>query len=125
MIRPKPPAIYRTWTVEEDNRMFRMKREGKTNFQIATLGWMYTLNADLLLYHFVKDDRLYKIPFQKLKRWAFHDRRIFDFPERRQSKYSQLNDTWGRCVPIEIISSELNLSQPFCPSEFVFQKGAA
>jgi len=87
-----------------------------SNRERFTPGWMFTLNANLLLYHFLREDKLYKIPFLRLKKWAFHERRIFGWPERKQSKYSQLNDTWGRCVPIAVLTRELELTEPFSPA---------
>lgn len=80
-----------------------------------TLGWMFNLKADLLLYHFLKEDALYVIPFNRLRTWAFHERRIYTFPEKPQSKYEQSNDTWGRCVPIDVLTRELSLKPPFHP----------
>ena len=64
-------------------------------------------------------DRLYFIPFKKLRRWAFHDHNIYKWPERKQGKYQQLNDAWGRCVPIDVIVSDLQLGAPFNPVAFL------
>lgn len=74
-------------------------------------GWLHKLRADLLFYHFLKEDELYIINLFRLQQWAFGHSgkagRIYAFPERAQSKYSQLNDTWGRCVPISVIRDEV------------------
>jgi len=35
MIRPKPPTIYRPWTIQEDNKLFQMKRDGRSRLQIS------------------------------------------------------------------------------------------
>jgi hypothetical protein len=76
-------------------------------------GWMFKLKADLLFYYFLKNDELFVFDFFKLKRWAFggaegNERgRIYDFPEKTQSKYTQLNDTWGRCVPFDVLRKEV------------------
>jgi len=111
---------------EESNRYGNFFFETWSNRSRFKLGWIYTLSADLLLYHFIDDDMLFKIPFQKLKRWAFHSGRIYDFEERRQSKYEQMNDTWGRCVPISVIIEELGLNEAFAPSinRIIVLKGA-
>ena len=37
MIRPRFYTCRELWSVEEDNRMLRMKREGRTNLQIAAV----------------------------------------------------------------------------------------
>lgn len=90
----------------------------------SNLGWIWKSRADLLFYHFLDADALYVVNLFHLKRWAFRDPsklrgervngradfmvgRLFDFPERGQSKYNQLNDTHGRLVPISILAAEL------------------
>lgn len=74
-------------------------------------GWLLKLQADLLFYYFVASDELYVIDLFKLKQWAFvHGNgkpNIDRFPERLQSKRTQMNDTWGRCVPIAVIEQEV------------------
>lgn len=88
-------------------------------------GWLMKTRADLLFYHFLDADALFIMNMFMLKRWAFQvvsknrsefasrirseplTGRIYDFPEREQKKYSQLNDTWGRCVPISVLADEL------------------
>lgn len=105
---------------EEANEYGNLFLETWSNRHRFTVGWMFTLNADLLLYHFLREDELYKIPFAKLRKWAFHDNRIFSFPERKAQKYDQLNDTWGRCVPISVLSRELNLAPAFAPATFAY-----
>ena len=71
-----------------------------------TVGWLYTLKTDILLYHFIEDDEVWRLPFGRLREWAFHEGRIYAFPERRQMKHSQPNDTWGRCVPTAVLERE-------------------
>lgn len=80
-----------------------------------TPGWMFNLNTDLLLYHFLDEDLLYRIPFKRLRVWAFHEGKIYAFPEKKQGKYVQLNDTWGRCVPIVSLTADLSLALPLRP----------
>lgn len=98
---------------EREDKYGNLFLETWSNKSRFTLGWMFTLNADLLFYHFVLNDDLYIINFQSLKRWAFSDKtpNIYTYPERPQNKYSQLNDTWGRCVPINIIREHVGLKQ--------------
>lgn len=90
-------------------------------------GWLLKLRADLLFYHFLDADALYILNLFSLKRWAFRTQskrrseranrlppepmvgRIWDFPEREQKKRVQLNDIWGRCVPIDVLTSEMEI----------------
>lgn len=80
-------------------------------------GWLKKVRADLLFYHFLKSDELYIINLFRLQQWAFghgdKPGRIYAFPERAQSKYSQANDTWGRCVPIDVIHREVDFRLVF------------
>lgn len=74
-------------------------------------GWLDKLRADLLFYYFLDCDQLYIINLFRLKSWAFgHDdepARLERFPEKRQGRYQQRNDTWGRIVPIETVKREV------------------
>jgi hypothetical protein len=82
----------------------------------SNVGWLAKLRADLLFYYFIECDSLYVINLLGLKRWAFgfgerprqpSNGRIYAFPERLQEEYEQLNDTWGRCVPISVLMAEV------------------
>lgn len=101
---------------EESNAHGNFFLEIWSNRSRFTPGWMFTLKTDLLLYHFIQNDELYVIPFERLRRWAFHDLKIWEHPERKQGKYDQLNDTWGRCVPIKVLAFDLNLPIPYRPA---------
>lgn len=88
-------------------------------------GWIYKSRADLLFYHFLDKDTLYVLNLFHLKQWAFcaHSEkrgeragripaewmagRMGDFPIRLQSKYDQLNDTWGHVVPVAVLAAEM------------------
>lgn len=84
----------------------------------STLGWMLTLRADLLFYYFLENDDVYIINFLNLKRWAFgnneHQGKIYSHPEK-QTTCDQLNDTWGRCVPISEIRKEVGFRHIHLP----------
>src|SRR5882672_6997215 len=98
---------------EEENTHGNFFLETWSNRSRFTTGWMFTLNADWLLYHFLKEDELYVLPFLKLKCWAFGleggDGHIYKFPEKPHRKRAQANDTWGRCVPIEHLSKQFQI----------------
>lgn len=75
-------------------------------------GWLLKLQADLLFYYFAASDELYIIDLFALKRWAFTVNEdghptIDRYREKLQGKRTQLNDTWGRCVPIVDIMKAL------------------
>lgn len=95
---------------ERENKYGNFFLETWSNRKWFTPGWMLTLNADILFYHFLEQDQLYIMNFQRLKEWAWHQGGIYRFPEREQSKYDQRNDTWGRCVPIKVIGAEVGFS---------------
>ena len=95
----------------------------------STMGWLFSCRADLLHYYFLDTDDLYVIPLFRLKRWAFGANksagRIYDFPEVGQAKYSQLNDTHGRLVPIETIRQEVGLKHLKVRQLALFVQGQA
>lgn len=73
-------------------------------------GWLYKLRADMLMYYFIDSDDLYVIDVYSLKRWAFcggHNNagNLWSYREVPQGTYEQLNDTYGRLVPIEDLKS--------------------
>ena len=88
-----------------------------SNRSRLTPGWMLTLRADLLCYVFNDVQRAFVISLPKLQNWAFSketerpgfDGYIYRFRLVRQSKYDQLNDTWGRLVPIEEVRTKVRL----------------
>lgn len=77
----------------------------------SNYGWLFKLRADLLFYYFLDTDRLYIFDFFRLKQWAFGRSgaagRIYDFPEKGQGRYQQLNDTHGRIVPLDVLHREV------------------
>ena len=104
---------------ELENRSDNFFLEIWSNLSRHTTGWMFHLNCDTLLYHFIKSDELYVINFMKLKHWAFAEEtgkpgHIWRYSFRRQSKYTQLNDTLGACVPIAHIEKSVGF-QKFAP----------
>ena len=76
-------------------------------------GWMHHLRADLLLYYFLDTDRLYVLDLFRLQQWAFGSKLtgqpggIYAYPEKPQGKRSQMNDTWGRCVPLSALAEKV------------------
>lgn len=81
----------------------------------TNVGWMHKLRCDLLWYYFLESDELYVFDFYKLKRWFFGGRgeagAVNRFREVCQSKYSQLNDTHGRIVPLADLHREVGYTK--------------
>lgn len=92
-------------------------------------GWLFKLRADLLLYYFLDSDDLYTIPLFRLKRWAFGSGdergRLYDFPEKPQSRYRQLNDTWGRIVDIDVLRREVGIKHTKVQQIAMFERASA
>src|SRR6185312_437689 len=69
----------------------------------STPGWLITCRADVIGFHFLDTDTVLFLPLFRLQQWAFGagdgSGRIYDFVERRQRRYVQRNDSWGRIVP--------------------------
>jgi hypothetical protein len=91
----------------------------------SEVGWLYKSRADVLFYYFLNTDHLFVCDMFSLQKWAFGTRgakkeaRIFSFPEKPQGKYSQLNDTWGRCVKIEVLQRELARTTTYYPRQMM------
>lgn len=89
-------------------------------------GWLLKLNADLLFYHFVNQDRVVIMRLDALQRWAFcHPSknlsepdysgerlrlsgRVFDFRQVKQSATQQRNTTVGAPVPLDVLMAEMD-----------------
>lgn len=97
--------------VEQSDKYGNLFLETWSNRQWRTLGWLYKLRGDYLFYYFLEEKTLYTIQTPALLDWCFGageaQGQIYRFPERAQAKYSQKNDTWGRCVPIAVLQKAL------------------
>lgn len=105
--------------VEERNKHGNLFLESWSNKKWMTLGWfMPEVNqADGLWYYFLESDELYTCNLQLLRAWAFGNDesgfpRICQFDEKPQGKYTQKNDSWGYCVPIQVLLSERIIKGP-------------
>lgn len=82
-------------------------------------GWLFTNQADLLLYHFLDRPRsLFVASLPRLKGWAFRRRgrngcvgSLCAFEEKQQTKYDQLNVTVGRIVPVAVLKEEAGMKE--------------
>jgi hypothetical protein len=76
----------------------------------STPGWLVTSRADLLLFYFLDTDDLVTVPLLRLKRWAFGSGPqggVYAWPELKQGRYAQRNDSWGRTVPVDHLEREV------------------
>lgn len=92
---------------EENNKHGNFFLETWSNKPRETRGWLYTNQADWLYYHFLDMNVVYCMSFHKLREWI-ETPRFFACPERRQGKRKQLNEAWGRCVPIGVLQRALH-----------------
>lgn len=76
-------------------------------------GWLFKSRADVLLYYFLDRDILCVAGMLALQRWAFRLAGKNDpwpalkYPEMKQGKYEQTNDTHGVVVPINDLALAL------------------
>lgn len=87
-----------------------------SNLSRFTTGWMFHTQADRIWYYFLDKNQLFVLNVEMLKRWAFGEKpfneedgnwqngaNLYDWPEVR-CKRKQLNDSWGRLVPVEVLT---------------------
>lgn len=76
-------------------------------------GWIFTTQADYVLYHFQDRNVCYVLSMRRFRDFCFtspskytgYAGRLFDYREVPQAKHEQKNDTWGRLVPIDDLFS--------------------
>lgn len=83
-----------------------------------TPGWICKLTCSRLFYFFCEERWLLSFDFERLRFWAFREGRMYDFKEKCQKKRNQLNDTWGHCVPVSVLVSEVKPKQFFFEGEY-------
>lgn len=66
-------------------------------------GWFLMCQADILVYQFNSEQLAFLMKLHELRAWAYQGDLLYGYPEKRQSKYSQRNDTWGRPIPISAV----------------------
>lgn len=116
--------------IEEENKYGTFFIETLSNKNISdeishyerasTPGWLYTSRASYIFYYFIKTDELYCLPLLRVKRWLLSNdvkndgHPVLDrYKEKPQGKYFQLNDTWGRSIPINDVLSALGTSDKY------------
>jgi hypothetical protein len=81
-----------------------------SNRSRLTQGWMVSMHADLLCYVFLDVERAFILGMPRLQNWAYREGGIYRFDEKL-CPVDQLNDTWGRCVPIHVLRREVGLRE--------------
>jgi hypothetical protein len=75
-----------------------------TGLSRTTLGWFLTLKADLVIYHFLDTDKVYKLDLKELQ--ARPNLLYLKACERKQCQAcdaGQQNATIGWCIPVELL----------------------
>lgn len=95
---------------ERENKYHNFFLETWSNKSRNKAGWFVPevgINADFIFYVFLNEKCFYIIDLAKARKWAYADNQLERYPERKQSKHNQLNDTWGRCVKIKDLTAAL------------------
>jgi hypothetical protein len=76
-----------------------------SNKSRGKLGWLFTNQADFLLYHFLRSGEVFLLNLPALRVWLYShhkpgEPRAHRYREKQQTAYEQMNDTWGYCVSI-------------------------
>jgi len=94
---------------EEEQSTKNLFLETWSNKSRKTVGWMHYCEADLLAYLFLDTRNLYWCDMHKLKEWF--EKNAWNYPEKPQRVTSQLNDSWGRCVPLKTLRADIGLKR--------------
>jgi len=113
------PEWVRVEVKAEQKPSMNLFLEAWSNKSRGTPGWMYTEKPEWFWYLFLGSGALYTIIWDQLVSW-FEDNQE-KYREVRQRKYRQMNDTWGRLVPIEDLRAELGsgFAGPFHPAQIL------
>jgi len=87
-----------TWSNRPDNEPVRRK-----------LGWAYDLDirkCRYLYYLFLEDELIYEINWAQFKKWFFLEGNYHKYEEKLQWKNKQLNKTYGRVIPIDVLERQ-------------------
>lgn len=76
-----------------------------SNKQVFTEGWLWTSQADRIVWLYLSSGDLFVLDLPALRLWAAGSIEAYD--EVQQTKCEQLNDSWGRLVPRDIVRAEV------------------
>jgi hypothetical protein len=97
--------------VEVKNPYGNLFLETWSNKKRMNPGWFYKSHADLLLYVFLESKEVYLVSMNDLRGWAYAADWESRWKEKKQGKYQQMNDTWGRPVPIRVLLQDASLTR--------------
>jgi hypothetical protein len=101
--------------IEETNIYGNLFIETWSNKNWWNPGWLYKTKADWLFYYFIKEDQLYQMKMENLRRFLFETHNtgkvetFAKYQEKPQKKYNQPNQTFGLCVPISDLLKQTGL----------------
>lgn len=101
--------------IEEENSFGNLFIETWSNKNWWNPGWIYKSKAEWLFYYFLREDALYQVSMNNLKRFVFSTgesgkvETFARYKEKAQRKYNQPNQTCGLCVPIEDLEKHAGL----------------
>lgn len=112
------------WRIEHkceySNRHGNLFIETFSNLQRGNPGWFWKLEADFLLYHFVREGEVYVVRLPALRAWLFScdpqgKPRAHKYRHKKQTRHDQRNDTWGYCVSIHDLMDGLRVDCKHVP----------
>jgi hypothetical protein len=93
-----------------------------SNGSAGNPGWFWKLEADYLLYHFIRDGQVLLMRLPELRRWLYSPDpnkngvpMAHRYSHKVQRSHEQKNDTWGYCVRITDIEAGIKVKHKDVP----------
>jgi site-specific DNA-methyltransferase (adenine-specific) len=112
MIMPNEKKVLIEIKTEKQNKYKNLFLEWWSNKSNGKVGWMQYSSSEYLFYYFLDTKELFSMKLKKLQEWAKNN--IDKYPLKLQTKNEQSNDSWGYCVPIDILrelGTKINFSE--------------
>ena len=95
--------------VEEENKWsnFFIEIYSNKTKDKETPGWYTYGKFDLLGYYFFAEKIIYTMRMDNLRTWG--EQNLHRYPLKKQRKRIQANNTWGKCVPIDVLCAAINV----------------
>lgn len=90
-------------------------------------GWFWKLEADFLLYHFLRDGEVYVMKLAALRAWLYESDangypNVHRYRHKLQRKHQQKNDTTGYCVSIADTENAITVKRYIVPKLILNQR---